>query len=128
MKKSNNLSLSLTLSFSPFLSLSSFPSLLFSLPSLSDLPYPDFSNATINVTIPAHRTLFEIPTFFTTIDDNVDEDEQSFAIVAEILDVPENISCFQTSPGTIPCYGTQGATIIRITDNDRKLFHFPFSV
>ena len=59
-------------------------------------------------------------TFFTINDDNVDEDEQSFAIVAEILDVPEDISCFQTAPGTITCFGTHGATEIKITDNDRE--------
>ena len=59
-------------------------------------------------------------TFFTINDDNIDEDEQSFAIVAEILDVSEDISCFQTAPRTIPCFGTRGATEIRITDNDRE--------
>ena len=64
----------------------------------------------INVTIPAGRRTFDIPTFFTVNDDDIDEDEQSFAVVAEILDVPENISCFQTAPGTIPCYGKRGAT------------------
>ena len=63
---------------------------------------------------------FQVSTFFTINDDNIDEDEQSFAIVAEILDVPDNTSCFQTAPGTIPCFGTRGATEIRITDNDRK--------
>ena len=53
----------------------------------------------INVTIPAGSRTLEIPTFFTVNDDNVDEDEQSFAILAEILDVPENISCFMTHEG-----------------------------
>ena len=77
-----------------------------------------------NVTIPADSASFEIPKFFTIIDDNLDESEQSFAIIAEILDVPVDITCFQTSPGTIPCYGTQGATEIRITDNDCKCIHF----
>ena len=40
--------------------------------------------------------------------------------MAEILDVPEDISCFQTAPGTVPCFGTRGATEIRITDSDRE--------
>ena len=88
--------------------------------SLSDQPDPDFSADTIDITIPADRTTFAVSTFFTINDDNIDEDEQSFAIVAEILDVPEDISCFQTAIGTIPCYGTRGATEIRITDNDRE--------
>ena len=118
--------LSLSSSLPSSLSLSSCPSLPLPLPLRSSIP--DFNNATINVTIPAHHTIFEIPTFFTVVDDNIDEREQSFAIVAEIFDVSENISCFQAYPGTIPCYGTQGATEIRITDNDCKLFHFSFSV
>ena len=89
--------------------------------SLSDQPDPDFSADTIDIIIPAHSSTFAVSTFFTINDDNIDEDEQSFAIVAEILDVPEDISCFQTAPGTIPCFGTRGATEIRITDNDREL-------
>ena len=88
--------------------------------SFSDPLDPDFSADTIVVTIPADRTTFPVSTFFTINDDNIDEDEQSFAIVAEILDVPEDISCFQTAPGTVPCFGTCGATEIGITDNDRE--------
>ena len=85
---------------------------------ISDPPDPDFSAGIITVTIPADSRTFAVSTFFTINDDNLDEDEQSFAIVAEILDVSEDISCFQTAPGTIPCFGTRGATEIRITDND----------
>ena len=88
--------------------------------SFSDPPDPDFSDSSIDVIIPAASRTFEVPRFFTINDDNIDEDEQSFAIVAEILDVSEDISCFQTAPGTIPCFGTRGATEIRITDNDRE--------
>ena len=84
------------------------------------MPDPDFSAEIIDVTIPADSTTFPVSTFFTINNDNLDEDEQSFAIVAEILDVSEDISCFQTAPGTIPCFGTRGATEIRITDNDRE--------
>ena len=94
--------------------------LAFCLFSLSDPPDPDFSADTIDIIIPADSTTYAVSTFFTINDDNIDEDEQSFAIVAEILDVPEDISCFQTAPGTIPCFGTRGATEIRITDNDRE--------
>ena len=88
----------------------------------SDPPDPDFSDTPITITVPADRTTFELPQFFTINDDNIDEDEQSFAIVAEIgRDVPENISCFQTGVGERDCFGRRGATEIRITDNDRKL-------
>ena len=87
--------------------------------SHADLPDDDFSDDPVYVTIPAYNTLFKIPTFVTIYEDNVDENGKVFAIVAEILDVPEHISCFQTSPGTMPCYGRRGATAITITD--RKL-------
>ena len=87
----------------------------------SDPPGLDFSVTSINVTIPAASRTFEIPTFFTIFDDNIDEDEQSFAIFAEILNVPETISCFQTHEGGTVCFGQQGVTEIRISDNDRKL-------
>ena len=57
----------------------------------SDPPDPDFSDTPIAITVPADRTTFELPPFYTVNDDNIDEDEQSFAIVAEIgPDVPEN--------------------------------------
>ena len=59
----------------------------------SDPPDPDFSDTPIAITLPADRTTFELPPFYTVNDDNIDEDKQSFAIVAEIgPDVPENIS------------------------------------
>ena len=60
----------------------------------------------------------------TIIDDNIDEDEQSFALVAEILDVPENTSCFQIQAEMTECSGNRGATKIRIVDNDGKHLYF----
>ena len=64
---------------------------------------------------------FEIQTFFNIIDDDINEVQQTFAIIAEIIDVPENISCFQYAIGERMCQGQLGATAIRITDNDREL-------
>ena len=81
----------------------------------------DFSSGTINITIPANRMSFEIPKYFTIIDDDINEVQQTFAIIAEIIDVPENISCFQHAIGESICQGRHGATAIRITDNDREL-------
>ena len=89
----------------------------------SDSPDPDFSDNCTNITIDAGRRTFPVPTFFTISDDDIDEDEQSFVIVADILDVPEDISCFQTHEGGTICFGTRGATEIRITDNDREFYH-----
>ena len=69
-------------------------------------PVPDFSDTPINVTIPANSGSFTIPTFFTINDDNLDEDEQSFAIVAEIgPDVPDGVSCFQIPNAERACQG-----------------------
>ena len=81
----------------------------------------DFSNGTINITIPANRMSFEIPKIFTIDDDDINELQQSFAIIAEIINVPENISCFQRAIGESICQGRRGATAIRIIDNDREL-------
>ena len=80
----------------------------------------DFSSGTINITIPANRMSFEIQTLFSVIDDDINEFQQSFAIIADIIDVPENISCFQRAFGERICHGRRGATAIRITDNDRE--------
>ena len=92
--------------------------------SLSDLPNPDFSNNSITVTIPAGRTSFEIHTFFTVNDDNIDENNESFAVVAELLDVSDKIGCFQTEYGDTDCFGLRGAVGIIIADNDRKPYSF----
>ena len=63
------------------------------------------------------------------MDDDIDEDEQSFAVIAEIgPDVPDGVSCFQPHPGTVPCFGRKGATKIRINDNDSKLVNLAFEV
>ena len=83
---------------------------------------------TTSVQVPASVSsgtqTFELANFFQVIDDDIDEIDQSFAIVAElgpdVPDTPFNFSCFQITRGT-QCFGRRGATEIRITDNDRKL-------
>ena len=63
-----------------------------------------------------------IEQFFDIVDDNIDEDRQSLAIVAEIgPDVPDGVSCFKIAEGETACFGRRGAIQIRIIDNDRKL-------
>ena len=89
------------------------------------LPVLDFNDTSINITVPAQSRSLEIPFFFIINDDNIDEDEDSFAIVAEIgPDVPDGVSCFQTAVGETECFGRRGAIEIKIKDDDRKLFHF----
>ena len=81
----------------------------------------DFTNEPLTITVPANQRNYTIEKFFNISDDNIDEDEQSFAIVAEIgPDVPDGVSCFQIAEGEEECRGRRGATAIRIVDNDRK--------
>ena len=87
------------------------------------------------VIVPAATTqgsqTYTLQKFFTVDDDDINEVEQSFALLAEIGDdVPDNCyvesegrtecSCFQIQVGATECLGRSGATKIRITDNDRK--------
>ena len=102
---------------------------MFSLFSLFPRPISsvtDFSDQPITVEVPANGgRRFTLSEFFTVVDDNIDEDEQSFAIVAAIgPDVPEQIKCFQFGEGEVGCRGRRGATEIRIYDNDRELFTY----
>ena len=81
----------------------------------------DFSVESTTVTVPANSTQFEIPKFFTIVDDDINEAWQSFSVIAEIgPDVPDGVSCFQPHPGTVPCFGRRGATEIIILDFDSK--------
>ena len=79
----------------------------------------DFSSRTIKITIPVNRMSFEIQTFFNITDDDINEVQETFAIIADIIDVPEKISCFHRSQ--LLCQGRHAATAIRIFDNDREL-------
>ena len=82
----------------------------------------DFTNSSITITVPANSQTMEIPQFFTVLDDDINENQQSFAIVAEIgPDVPDGVVCFLTRVGETECHGRRGATEIRISDNDGKL-------
>ena len=95
----------------------------------------DFTNNSITVTVPAAITpgpqSYTLPIFFSVIDDDINEVEQSFALVAEIgPDVTNTCyvdgvgltecSCFQRPNSAMDCYGRRGVTEIRIIDNDGK--------
>ena len=91
-------------------------------PSLFSPIVADFSYELVTVVVPAGSQTFTVSKFFTIVDDDIDEDEQSFVVVAEIgPDVPDNVSCFQLGVGYTECFGRRGATEIKIDDNDRKL-------
>ena len=80
------------------------------------------------IEVSAGSQKFNIPQFFTIVDDNIDEPEQSFAVVAEIGDdVPESISCFKVSVRSTDCNGRHGATKIRINDRKYGVFHYYYT-
>ena len=63
----------------------------------------------------------ELPGNFKAVEDEINEDDQSFALVAVVRDVPDDYPvCFQTGPNCVECHGRIGATEIQILDNDRK--------
>ena len=65
--------------------------------------------------------MFTLPeSFINVTDDDINEPDQSFAIVAELADVPERVACFRTSDTATECSGRFGTTTIRIRDNDRE--------
>ena len=81
----------------------------------------DFRGEPVTVVVPAGSLTFTVPEFFTIVDDDIDENEQIFAIVAEIgPDVSKNINCFIMGNALTECLGRRGATEIRIADNDGK--------
>ena len=74
----------------------------------------------MTIIIPASTFNFNLPFFFVT-DDDINEPEQRFALVAQLgSDVGEEFVCFQREEDEPRCFGRQGATQIRITDDDRK--------
>ena len=82
----------------------------------------DFVNTTFTYTVQDINTelgIIRIELNNITYDDDIDEFEQSFVLVAEIGDdVPDSFACFQRQVGETDCFNRTGATEIRIMDND----------
>ena len=82
----------------------------------------DFVDTTFTYTVQGIDTelgIIRIELNNITNDDDIDEFEQSFALVAEIGDdVPDSYTCFQRYIGETDCFNRIGATEIRIMDND----------
>ena len=53
---------------------------------------------------------------FNVNDDMMPEEKESFALIAEIHVLSDNLTCFQTSNGEAQCPRHKGATEIRIND------------
>ena len=87
----------------------------------------DFINTSFTITVPASETerglyIIPLPDVFV-IDDDINENCQSFALVAQIgSDVPDKFTCFQRSGCREccggQCFGRNGAIEIKIVDND----------
>ena len=87
----------------------------------------DFSSMAMTFTVPGNVDEFVIPNFFTVADDDINEIDQSFALMAKLgSDVPDDFACFQIRDGDTECLGTGrlGATEIKIIDNDGRLFFY----
>ena len=87
----------------------------------------DFTDDCKEFTVPNFATgdnTYFLEEFFRVHDDDIDEVEQSFALIATLgSDVPDGVACFQSQVGDSDCIndGRLGVTRIRIRDNDRKL-------
>ena len=83
----------------------------------------DFIATPFVVEIPAGTTSLNIPNI-TIIDDNLNEKEEMFLLVARILGKAalNNASCFQITQGdTCNNHGHIGGTRLRIRDDDGKI-------
>ena len=80
----------------------------------------DFNNASFIVEVPAGYTSIQISNI-TIVDDDVNEREEVFVLVARILGQAANVACFQWDEHS-PCKseGHIGGTRLRIRDNDGK--------
>ena len=86
----------------------------------------DFTTTSHNIRIAATpnspESIYEVVMTCSVINDAINEVEQSFILVAQLGDdVPNEFACFQRQRGDSECFGREGATEIRIMDNDRKL-------
>ena len=83
----------------------------------------DFNNVSFTVEVPAETTALRI-TNITIVDDNINEREEVFVLVARILDQAAGVACFQLDENS-PCKskGHIGGTQLSIRDNDGKCIY-----
>ena len=80
----------------------------------------DFNNVTFTIEVPAETTSLRI-TNITIVNDNINEIEEIYVLVARILGQAADVACFQIA-GTGPCYknGHIGGTQLRIRNDDGR--------
>lgn len=83
----------------------------------------DFHSVSFTVEVPAETTIFRI-TNVTILDDDINERNKRFILVARILDQATDVACFQLDKNS-PCNseGHIGGTRLIIRDNDRKYMY-----
>ena len=84
----------------------------------------DFTDVNLTITIPPTEDkstgVFIVPEVFTATDDDINEIDESFALVAQLgSDVPDSFTCFQSVFGDMECFGRTGVTEIIIFDMNR---------
>ena len=102
---------------------------LFTLPKLLPMSYvslldADFFNESIIISIRVDSYRNEISANFTLFDDNINEEEQTFARIALDAGIELDMAmiCFVIAKDDTNCSDQgQGAALIRIKDNDSKL-------
>ena len=80
----------------------------------------DFSNVSFTIEVLAETTSLRI-TNITIIDDNINEREEVFVLVAVVLGQAAEVACFQLDENS-PCKedGQIGGTQLRIRDDDGR--------
>ena len=80
----------------------------------------DFNNISFTVEVPAESNNLRV-TNITIVDDDINEREEIFVLVARILGQAVGVACFQLDQNS-PCKseGHIGGTRLRIRDNDGK--------
>ena len=83
----------------------------------------DFSNVSFIVEIPAGSTSIHI-TNITVFDDNINEREENFILVAKILGPAADMACFKFNVNS-PCKSNRhiGGIRLRIRDDDSECLH-----
>ena len=81
----------------------------------------DFFISNVTLSPPQYTITYILPIFFKSVDDEVNEIEQSFAVIAHIGDdVPLDVGCFKVTNEATECFGRYGAFKVNIIDDDGK--------
>lgn len=80
--------------------------------------YTDFNSASFTLTVLANVEELGIPAnLISTIDDELNENEEGFYLVAKVLGEAASQTCFHATEHE-KCFGSTGATLIKLRDND----------